>query len=177
MAVTVIQPRPWHGDPTGSHVVLGARLGRDPRVVASAASLVHRMGASLVCVWADPQRAVVERGSDGTVVTVPLEAHRGDDEQTASAARWMAVRLANTLDRHAVPWRFVYTAGDPAQQLHLLAEEPDAVAIALGTRDPGVRAWVTEKSVGSVAQHLTHHQHRPVILFPAPADADTARRG
>lgn len=84
MAVTVIEPRPWHGEPTGSHVVLGVRRSQDPLVAAAAASLVHRMGASMVCVWVDPQRVVVERGPDGAVLTLPLEAHPGDDEQTAA---------------------------------------------------------------------------------------------
>ncbi len=171
MAVTVIEPRPWHGEPTGAHVVLGVRLSQHRRVVVAAASLAHRMRASLVCVWVDPQRAVVERGPDGTVVSLPLETHRGDDERTTSTEQWMAARLADDLAGHPVPWRFVYTAGDPGRQLHLLAEELDAVALALGARDPGFRAWATEKAGGSVTQHLLRHQHRPVILFPPPAGA------
>ena len=166
--LTLITPRPWHGKPTGSHVVLGARLNQDPRIMATAASFTDRLGASLICVWVDPQRVVVERGPNGAVVALPLEAHRRDEEQTVSSEQWLAARLENALDGHPVPWRFVYTAGDPAQQLHLLAEELDAVAIALGTRDPGFRAWATEKAIGSVAEHLARHQHRPVILFPSP---------
>jgi nucleotide-binding universal stress UspA family protein len=38
--------------------------------------------------------------------------------------------------------------------------------IVVGTRHPGVRAGAREFFGGSVAVHLAHRQHRPVLVIP-----------
>ena len=77
--MTVVPPRPWVGEPTGSCVVFGVLPGQDPAVIATAARLTARMGASLVFVWADGTHVEVERHPDGTVITTPLDPDQFDD--------------------------------------------------------------------------------------------------
>ena len=45
-------------------------------------------------------------------------------------------------------------------------EELDARYIVVGTREAGLRGSVREFFNGSVAVHLAHRQHRPVIVVP-----------
>lgn len=47
-----------------------------------------------------------------------------------------------------------------------LARAVDASAIVVGTRVPGFGARMRQFVDGSVALHLSHHQHRPVLVVP-----------
>lgn len=81
-------------------------------------------------------------------------------------------RLQDILSSTSMSWRLRYEAGSPAKALHAVAEELDATALVIGTRDTGFGPWVSEKIDGSVAVWLAHHQHRPVILIPHPKAQD-----
>ncbi|NKX55654.1 universal stress protein [Arthrobacter mobilis] len=165
--MSIIVPRPWHGEPAGSTVVFGTLPGQHPQVVQAAAVLTARMGASLVCVWADGEHVAAER-PDGTWVATPLDPDAVDDPSRPTGEELMAARLEEVLAGSPAPWRLHYTTGAPARALHKVAEELDALAIAVGTREPGFGHWVAEKVTGSVAARLASHQHRPVILLPHP---------
>lgn len=47
-----------------------------------------------------------------------------------------------------------------------LADELEGDAIVVGTRKPGLRTTAHDFFNGSVAVHLAHRQHRPVIVVP-----------
>ncbi len=70
------------------------------------------------------------------------------------------------LGEQAVPWEVRYLAGRPDRALTHLARAVDAAVIVVGTRASGSIAHVRELVEGSVAMHLAHHQHRPVLTVP-----------
>lgn len=168
--------RPWHGDHTGSCLVFGAIPGQDPHVVRAAAALAAQMQSSLVCVWSDPANILVRRNSDRSIDTVPINPDGVDDPDRPTGEEILFAQLEKTLATSPAPWRFHYATGTPASALHETAEGVDAVAIAIGTRQPGFGPWAAEKIDGSIASRLAHHQHRPVILIPHPDDEQSEER-
>jgi len=82
------------------------------------------------------------------------------------SAQALRERLQEALDGSGLRWSFVTLAGDPARALGRLAESADASVIVVGTRERGLGARFEELLVGSVAVHLTHRQHRPVLVVP-----------
>jgi nucleotide-binding universal stress UspA family protein len=70
------------------------------------------------------------------------------------------------LRESVVPWEFRYLAGRPDRALTHLARVVDAALIVVGTRAHGGGARMREFFEGSVAVHLAHHQHRPVLTVP-----------
>jgi nucleotide-binding universal stress UspA family protein len=174
--VSRVPDRPWHGVPTGSFLVFGAVPGQDPHVVRAAAALADRMHTSLVCVWTDPANIIIRRNGDGSVDTVPMDPDGVDDPNRPTGDEILVAQLETALATSPVSWRSHYTDGTPARALQETAEELDAVAIAIGTREPGFGHWAAEKIDGSVAVRLAHHQHRPVILIPRPDDGQSGER-
>ncbi|KON73300.1 hypothetical protein M768_10190 [Cellulosimicrobium cellulans F16] len=63
-------------------------------------------------------------------------------------------------------WELRYLAGRPDRALTHLARAVDAAVLVVGTRAPGSTAHLRELVEGSVAAHLAHHQHRPVLTVP-----------
>ena len=59
---------------------------------------------------------------------------------------------------------FVSRVGDPSHALAAVAEERDAVMIVVGSQ--AGRRRIAELLTGSVAAHLTHQQHRPILVVP-----------
>jgi nucleotide-binding universal stress UspA family protein len=57
-------------------------------------------------------------------------------------------------------------AGDVAYALTRLADILDVELIIVGSRRGGVRAGLKQFLTGSVAAHLAHRQHRPVVVIP-----------
>ncbi len=165
-----ISSLPWHGEPTAALVVVGVTPHQGADVVLTAAWFAARLGASLVCLWTDESHLTIGRGEDGTVLTTPLDPDQVDDEGRPNAVEELHDRMKNILTDSQTAWRLRYAAGSPAKALHEVAEELDATAIAIGTRDKGFSHWAAEKIDGSVAVWLARNQHRPVILIP-PAKA------
>jgi nucleotide-binding universal stress UspA family protein len=80
-----------------------------------------------------------------------------------------------TMNGRGVPYTLRQLAGDPAWALARLADEMDARYIVVGTREAGLRGSLREFFNGSVAVHLAHRQHRPVIVVPlAPVSGSQA---
>ena len=65
-----------------------------------------------------------------------------------------------------VAWEFRYLAGRADRALTHLARAVDASAIVVGARRPTSGERLHEFFEGSIALHLTRHQHRPVLVVP-----------
>jgi len=70
------------------------------------------------------------------------------------------------LSGSGVEWTGRELAGDPGRALGRLAEAVNARYIVVGTREASVRETLREFFQGSVASHLAHRQHRPVLVVP-----------
>ncbi|NCT89373.1 universal stress protein [Cellulomonas sp. APG4] len=171
--MTTSLPRAWHGThlPGTPVVVLGVTPGLPASVVRAAADLSVRMGADLVCVWADPSRVAVGQDDDGTLRSVPLDPDAVDEDAVVPEEERTIDELEHALAGRSLAWRFVYAVGDPARALDEVAHRTDALLIAVGPRRPGLAGWMDRLVGGTVAGHLVHTQHRPVLVVP-PARPD-----
>ena len=155
-------------------VVMGAVPGQPQAVAHRAAELALSLGVPLICAYVDVTSYLADdqAGHDGAR---PIDPDGIDDDVEGIAAALKA-RLGETLEASGVPWSFVALAGDPARALGRLAEASGASIIVVGTRERGLGARFEELLVGSVAVHLTHRQHRPVLVVPlAPQPRHHAR--
>jgi len=90
----------------------------------------------------------------------------------------LEARLASILDGTGVDWSTRTLVGDPAEALGRLANSLDAAMIVVGTRRAGVLGTLRELFEGSVAAHLAHRQHRPVVVIPLdPVPIETTLPG
>jgi len=156
------------GVPTGS-VVVGVVPRTAEHVVRTAAQLAARYGVALVVVAVEPDQLLFAEGLDGSALGYPVVA---DDDRPVFDGD-LARRLTPLAAEAGVPVRFVAASGQPATVLSALADRVDAAFVVVGSREAGLRGSVREFFAGSVAVHLTHHQHRPVVvvpLEPAPHD-------
>lgn len=150
----------------GHPLVVGLEPGLPDLVALTAVSLAGATGAPcLYFAYADPSRYAVEERPDGTVRHEPFDPDGLDDAWRTREAEFER-HLGELLHGVAVPWAFRYLAGRPDRALTHLARAVDAAAIVVGTRAPGAGAHLREVVEGSVAVHLAHHQHRPVITVP-----------
>lgn len=150
----------------GHPVVVGVVPGQDPLVVLTAAAWARAAGApTLYLAYADPSRYVVEEHADGTVAhaAVDPDADDGSWEGTDAGLR---EQVAAVLGDEPVRWELRYLAGRPDRALTHLARAVDAAVLVVGTRTPGAGGRLRELVEGSVAAHLAHHQHRPVLTVP-----------
>jgi len=154
-------------------IVVGVFPGVPDDVVSQAVVFAERFGAQLVFVYVDTGRYVVGRNGTGEVVSAPIDPDLADDDPGMFPAD-LREHLASSV-AVGIQWSTLLSAGDPADALAQLAEERDATAIVVGTRRASVRSTVGEFFNGSVAAHLAHRQHRPVIVIPvAPVASDEA---
>ena len=72
----------------------------------------------------------------------------------------IAARLAARLGPTGLPWRFVYTTGEAARGLSLVADEHDARMIVVGTHRPGLMHWMNQLVSGSVAGAVRFSRRR-----------------
>lgn len=146
-------------------VLAGVIPGQPPAVIRHAASLALSMGVELLCAYADVTTYMVEEEPDGSVESMPIDPDGIDDDAEDIAASLRA-RISSELDGSGVRWSFRALAGEPAHALRHLAETAHASVIVVGTREPGIGHRLEELLTGSVAVHLAHHQHRPVLVVP-----------
>lgn len=146
-------------------LVVGVVREQPDDVVRQAIRFAGMLGASLVLATVDPTQYTVGRNEDGTVraFSIDPDAAEVTTEQFEPA---FAAHLRTLLESSGVPWSLRALAGDPAHELARLAQELDAIAIVVGTRKPGLRTTAHEFFNGSVAVHLAHRQHHPVIVIP-----------
>ncbi|GAA4287317.1 universal stress protein [Georgenia daeguensis] len=153
-------------DMAGHPGVVGVVPGQPDLVVLTAASWARAVGApALYLAYADTSRYVVEELDDGSVRHAPIDPDTADDRWRDIDAE-LREQLTAALADAGVPWHLRYLAGRPDRALTHLARAVDAAVIVVGTRAPGGAARMREFLEGSVAVHLAHHQHRPVLTVP-----------
>lgn len=150
---------------TTSSVVVGVIPGQPDAVVTQAALLALRFDADLVCAYVDGSRYVASIGIDGTVLSLPVDPDIPEFRDAVFDPA-LADRLRELLSESRVRWSTRLLAGEPGRALAALAEEMDSLMIVVGTREASLRGGIREFFNGSVAVHLTHRQHRPVVVIP-----------
>ncbi|KMM44366.1 universal stress protein UspA [Cellulomonas sp. A375-1] len=183
-------------EPVAHALVVGVVPGQPELVVRTAARWALAVGGTLHLAYVDTGRYVVEEHPDGTVRHAPVDPDGVDDTWDtveADLRAWVEELLGPTsaptriptgiptssptsAASAAVPWVLHYLAGRPDRALTHLARAVDAAAIVVGTRAPGPGSKLRELVDGSVAVHLAHHQHRPVLTVPLDVVDWTATR-
>jgi nucleotide-binding universal stress UspA family protein len=152
-------------DQTIRRILVGVTYGQPDTVLRHAAHFARTFGATLICAHVDPGRYVVEERPDGSVVSLPLDPELPELKDTDFDEGLVAqVRTAVADDSIDVSFREL--AGDVAYALTRLADICDVELIIVGSRRSGVRAGLKQFLTGSVAAHLAHRQHRPVVVIP-----------
>ncbi|KHK95829.1 hypothetical protein LK09_17520 [Microbacterium mangrovi] len=152
----------------GAVIVVGVEDRMPPAVLVEAGRLARDLGAELVCGHVDRGQYAVSEDPDGTVHSRPIDPDLPGqpdavfpEELTAHIREVLAASGCGD-----VAWSGRELAGDPAHALAHLADVLDARLIVVGTHEPGVRGGLREFFQGSVATHLAHRQHRPVLVVP-----------
>lgn len=166
MSPDVPQPHPSRLTPfAGSAIVVGVVPGQPELVALTAQSLAVASGAALFFAYVDPRRVVDGELPDGSVLHSDLDPDLSDDEEWRQRESELVAGLRDILSE-AVRWEFRYLAGRPDRSLTHLARAVDASVIVVGAAATGASGRVHHLLEGSVASHLTHHQHRPVLVVP-----------
>lgn len=148
---------------TAGAVVVGVQPGQGPDVVGVAAAVAERFSARVVCVVVDPALLSTGVRADGSEIIEPIDPDTADSvpqqlpDDDVRIIRDLAAARSVDVD-------FVSRVGDPSHALASVAEERDAVMIVVGSQ--AGRRRIAELLTGSVAAHLTHQQHRPVLVVP-----------
>ena len=147
------------------HIVVGVTPRQPAVVLRYAARLARRFDAVMTCAHVAEAHYVVAEHPDGSVVSRPIDP---DLPEWAGADfdRELAVRIHDVARTERVRVELRELAGDTAYALGRLADALQAEMIVVGSRRRGVRAGVHEFLNGSVAAHLAHRQHRPVVIVP-----------
>lgn len=138
-------------------IVVGVHPGQPVDVVRTAASLARDLGAMLVCAYVD----VTQIDADTGPRDIDPDAESDDTDLPDFKAR-----LSGVLTDFDVNWDFQVLAGIPSDALGFLAARMGAYSIVVGTRHGRLRADIGEFFGGSVAVHLAHRQHVPVLVVP-----------
>jgi nucleotide-binding universal stress UspA family protein len=130
--------------------------------VKQAGALVRPRRAVVACVW-----ATLESAAPAAALGAPASLARGGareldavarERAEALAAEGAALALEAGLDAES---RAVSTHGSPWHGIVHCAKEIDAAAIVTGSRG---RSGLAAAFLGSTAQGVLHHAHRPVIV-------------
>lgn len=136
-------------------------------VLREASAVAAAMGLDVVALHVDASRQVIARHPDGTVDSAPLDPD-ADDEPDRHALGVLRA-LVDAVGDEGFSVSLIEGAGNPAEEIALLAEHLDARMIAVGTREQGLARGLAKRLTGSVAVHLAHHQHRSVLVVPLAA--------
>ncbi|WP_345762891.1 universal stress protein [Diaminobutyricibacter sp. McL0608] len=146
-------------------IIVAVVAGQPTTVLEHAATLADDLDIPLVCANVDVNRYLVSSYVDGSVVALPYDPDLPEVEK-ATFDPELAANIRALLEPKGIRYRLEQLAGDPAWALTRLADEVDARYIVVGTREAGFRGSLREFFNGSVAVHLAHRQHRPVIVVP-----------
>ncbi|GAB3269736.1 universal stress protein [Arthrobacter pigmenti] len=158
----------------GTYIVFGATIHQPEMFLRTAAVYAARFNAELVCASVAASNYTIEEFPDGNIRSAPVDADLPDMSEAVFDPQ-LQKKIADILDVTEVRWSTRILAGDPAHSLAHLADRLSASMIIVGARDATVRAAVGEFLRGSVAAHLVHRQHRPVVVIPLnPVETDAA---
>jgi nucleotide-binding universal stress UspA family protein len=157
---------------TSPPIIVGVEPGQPVPVLRYAAALARRLGARLICAYADESRYIIEERPDGSVVSLPIDPDLADGPAPGFDPG-LRERIAAALSGEDVRWETRYLVGTPADALAALADTLDAELVVVGSRESGMRGTVREFFNGSIAARLSHRQSRPVLVVPlAPVPQD-----
>ncbi|CAN7333177.1 universal stress protein [Microbacterium maritypicum] len=154
-------------------LVVGVIPMQAPAVIDAALTVALALRARVVCAHVDTTRFVVDERPDGSTTSRPVDSDAYDDGPSPFPYT-LAEHLRDRFARASVEWDRCELAGNPATALSHLAERESAMMIVVGTRRPGFRGAMAEFFDGSVAAHLAHQQHRPVLVVPQAPVRDGA---
>ena len=158
------------GRPDGRQILVGVNHGQPDIVLREAVRFAHVFGTGLICAHVDLGRYVVEERPDGTITSLPLDPDLPELKETDFDPE-LAEHIRRVVADDSIELGFRELAGDTAYALTRLAQILDVEMIMVGSRKGGLRAGVWQFLTGSVAAHLAHRQHRPVIVIPvAPVE-------
>lgn len=146
-------------------IVVAVEPGQPDTVLVHAATLARDLGAELVCAHVDMSRYPVEERADGSVSSAPFDPDLPEFGE-GQFDRMLEEHIRDVLADSPVHYSLRELAGDPARALGHLADVVHARLIVVGTHRPGLRRGVRDFFNGSVAVHLAHRQHRPVLVVP-----------
>lgn len=149
-------------------IVVGVEDRMPPPVLVEAARIARDLGAELVCGHVDRSQYAISEDPDGTVHSRPFDPDL-PEQPDAVFPEELTARIGTVLQGAGlgdVTWSGRELAGDPAHALAHLANVLDARLIVVGTHEPGARGGLREFFQGSIATHLAHRQHRPVLVVP-----------
>jgi nucleotide-binding universal stress UspA family protein len=154
------------------YVVVGVTPRQPVAVLQHAARFARHFEAVLVCANVDPGSYVVAEHPDGSIEARPIDPDLPDWTSSPFDGD-LANRIRTIALEEGVRVEFRELAGEVAHALGRLGDLLHAEMIVVGSRHRGVRSTVQEFLGGSVAAHLAHRQHRPVVLIPlSPVPAD-----
>lgn len=160
------QPHPSRITDFAGHPLVVGVLPDQPALVAlTAVNLARATGApALYFAYVDQSRYAHEEFPDGTVRHLSIDPDI-DDEVWPEREQQLTRLVASWMDGQDIPWHFRYLAGRVDRALTHLARAVDAAAFVVG---PHVRRHhrITDFINGSTAMHLSHRQHRPVVVVP-----------
>lgn len=161
------------GEPGTRHsvIVVAVEPHQPDAVLLHALALARDLGVELVCAHVDMSRYPVHEYVDGSVSSAPFdpdlpEFGKGEFDPT------LEEHIRSLLVGSSVHYSLRALAGDPARALGHLADAVHARLIVVGTHRAGLRRGVRDFFNGSVAVHLAHRQHRPVLVVPLSPVAD-----
>ncbi len=169
---TQTHPAPLPRQRLAGPVVVGVTPRQPAIVIRQAAALAYSLGVGLVFAYVDVTRYMVQEHDGADDTSAPIDPDGVDEpDDVEGAARSLRETIGAELGGGdavgAEPrWSFVTLAGEPARALGRFAESVHACVIVVGTREGGVGSRLENFLVGSVAVHLTHRQHRPVLVIP-----------
>ena len=159
------------GNPVTRSIVVGVTPTQPPAVLDHAVRFARAFDAVLVCANVDPSSYVVAEHPDGSIESLPIDPD-APEETTSPLEGELANRIRAVAGQASVEVDFRQLAGDIAHALGRLGDVLLAEMIVVGSRRRGVWSGLQEFFGGSVAAHLAHRQHRPVVVIPlAPVSA------
>lgn len=146
-------------------ILVGVEGGGPDTILAYAAELARDLRCDLVCAHVDLGRYIVDENPDGSVHSLPIDPDLPEfDEDTFDPQ--LTAQIERVLASTGVAWSVRSLAGDPARALGHLADTVNARMIIVGTHEASLRRGMRDFFRGSVAVHLAHRQHRPVLVIP-----------
>jgi nucleotide-binding universal stress UspA family protein len=152
-------------DSAARSIVVGVTVRQPLTVLHHAVRFARQFNAVLVCANVDQTSYVVTEHPDGTIESLPIDPD-ALEEPTRTFDEELAGRIRAVADKAGVQVEFRQLAGDIAHALDRLADLRQAEMIMVGSRRRGVWSGLQEFFGGSVAAHLAHRQHRPVVVIP-----------
>lgn len=156
---------PHTPDQNRSVILVGVEHGLADAVLLEAAHIARDLDCELICAHVDLGRYTVDENPDGSVHSLPFDPDLPELDEDVFDAE-LAAHIEKTLAKTGVNWSKRELAGDPAHALGHLAETLNARMIVVGTHEAGLRSGLREFFRSSVAVHLAHRQHRPVLVVP-----------